>query len=243
MPLNRSKNKEYFLFKNLIKKDNLYYLNAKIQNKYSLIGTFLLEFLNTNFKDSSICKEFILKYTFETLFDKTYPDMKKQYTSKMSPPTLNVSKINDMLDIFCTEEQDSFLYAQSVFLRYFGLPDNTGVMEKVNEELKKLGEPVDDEDESDSRNELSLDSFIKGLSLNFDKFIFYFAETDLDEIFSEYVPYAFKSNEISDILIISIKEFKTKKNATIRQCQNCSKYFIPENLNNTKYCNNIFKKQ
>lgn len=40
----------------------------------------------------------------------------------------------------------------------------------------------------------------------------------------------------------SIYFFKySDKHHTIKKCKNCGKYFIPENLRDIKYCNNIFK--
>lgn len=37
------------------------------------------------------------------------------------------------------------------------------------------------------------------------------------------------------------KEFMSDNHNTIRQCQNCGKYFIPSNLKETKYCNVDFE--
>ena len=36
-------------------------------------------------------------------------------------------------------------------------------------------------------------------------------------------------------------EFISDKRHVIKQCKNCGRYFIPENLRDIKYCNNIFK--
>ena len=36
-------------------------------------------------------------------------------------------------------------------------------------------------------------------------------------------------------------EFISDKRHVIKQCKNCGRYFIPKNLRDIKYCNNIFK--
>ena len=43
------------------------------------------------------------------------------------------------------------------------------------------------------------------------------------------------------ILCIEFREFVSYPKNIIRKCKNCGKYFIPENLKATKYCNNIFE--
>ena len=53
------------------------------------------------------------------------------------------------------------------------------------------------------------------------------------------IPYGFKSSNIISILALEFKEFIL--NNKIIKCKNCDKYFIPNNLKETKYCNNIYK--
>lgn len=55
------------------------------------------------------------------------------------------------------------------------------------------------------------------------------------------VPYCFCSSDVISILAIEFKEFISDKRHLIKQCKNCRRYFIPKNLRNIKYCNNIFK--
>lgn len=55
------------------------------------------------------------------------------------------------------------------------------------------------------------------------------------------IPYCFYSSDIGSILAIEFKEFISDKHHTIKKCKNCGKYFIPENLRDIKYCNNIFR--
>ena len=55
------------------------------------------------------------------------------------------------------------------------------------------------------------------------------------------IPHCFCSSDVVSILAIEFKEFISDKRHIIKQCRNCRKYFIPENLRDIKYCNNIFK--
>lgn len=55
------------------------------------------------------------------------------------------------------------------------------------------------------------------------------------------IPYCFRSSNVISILAIEFKEFISDKHHIIKQCKNCRKYFIPDNLRDIKYCNNIFK--
>lgn len=43
------------------------------------------------------------------------------------------------------------------------------------------------------------------------------------------------------IIALIFKEFMSNNHNTIRQCQNCGYYFVPLNLNETKYCNAEYK--
>lgn len=55
------------------------------------------------------------------------------------------------------------------------------------------------------------------------------------------IPYCFYSSDIESILAIEFKEFISDKHHTIKKCKNCGKYFIPNNLRDIKYCNNVFE--
>ena len=55
------------------------------------------------------------------------------------------------------------------------------------------------------------------------------------------IPYCFYSSDVINILAIEFKEFISNKHHVIKKCKNCGRYFIPEDLRDIKYCNNIFK--
>ena len=102
---------------------------------------------------------------------------------------------------------------------------------RVEENIKKVKSLNYDEDE--------IRSLIGNISLNFD-----FVDFILNGINRYYynIAYGFHSNDIISILALDFLEFKRTKCNVIRRCQNCGKYFIPDNFRATKYCNNKFKK-
>ena len=244
---NKNKNLEYFLFKNLtytvVDKENLYFLSHEPKSKVSPIGTFLLEFLNADLKNMRIFKKFILKYLFQSLACEKYSYLKVEQLYKDDTSGLDDSEIDDMLDELCKDNHYDYLYMQSDLFKLFNLPDNTGILEEITKRKRKIGEiSISDQEEYDDyRNHFNADSYIENLSISFNKSNYFHADLDFDEtVFCTDIPYSFYSDKISEILFVSVKEFQSKKNAIIRQCQNCGKFFIPENLNNTKYCNNIY---
>jgi len=89
-------------------------------------------------------------------------------------------------------------------------------------------------------NHTEINTLLKNISLDFDmvRFLFTGINTSLYNI-----PYGFSSNDVYSILALDFKEFKTTKCNVIRKCQNCGKYFIPSNLKETKYCNEIYDKK
>ena len=110
--------------------------------------------------------------------------------------------------------------------------------EKFEQYLKEMESRKEEKFDSQGRLDDELNYLIKELSIEFTLSDYFLAAFN---IYKYNVPYCFKSSDVVSILGISLKEFQTRKNATIRQCQNCGKYFVPKNLNSTKYCNYIFK--
>lgn len=104
-------------------------------------------------------------------------------------------------------------------------------IEKNNQNHEKTIETYDHTD---------INSLISNLSLDFDMISFLFAGINT----SHYnIPYGFKSKDVYSILALDFKEFKTTKYNIIRKCQNCWRYFIPSNLKETKYCNEIYDEE
>ena len=87
-------------------------------------------------------------------------------------------------------------------------------------------------------NIIEISGLINDLSLDFTFIPYYLCGFNLP-LYN--IPYCFCSSDVISILAIEFKEFISDKRHVIKQCKNCGRYFIPENLRDIKYCNNIFK--
>lgn len=87
-------------------------------------------------------------------------------------------------------------------------------------------------------NNSEITGLINDLTLEFTFGAYYLSGIDLS---IHNIPYCFYSSDIISILAIEFKEFISNKRHIIKQCKNCGRYFIPENLRDINYCNNIFK--
>lgn len=87
-------------------------------------------------------------------------------------------------------------------------------------------------------NDINITGLISNLSLEFTFIPYFLCGVNL---LNYNIPYCFSTSNIIDIFVIELKEFLTDKRHIIKQCKNCGKYFIPKNLRDIKYCDNIFK--
>ena len=87
-------------------------------------------------------------------------------------------------------------------------------------------------------NIIEISGLINDLSLDFTFIPYYLCGFNLT-LYN--IPYCFCSSDVISILAIEFKEFISDKRHIIKQCKNCGRYFIPKNLRDIKYCNNIFK--
>ena len=62
---NLDKNKEIITYKKMIKKGNNYYSQYLMEPQENPIGTFLIDFLNTDFNKKENVENFIQEYCFE----------------------------------------------------------------------------------------------------------------------------------------------------------------------------------
>ena len=85
---------------------------------------------------------------------------------------------------------------------------------------------------------IEISGLINDLSLDFTFIPYYLCGFNLP-LYN--IPYCFCSSDVISILAIEFKEFISDKRHVIKQCKNCGRYFIPDNLRDIKYCNNIFK--
>jgi len=78
----KDENKEFLLFRNMIKKGNITYSEPLWKKHIAPIGTFLLMFLNTDFTDEGFGGIFIRHYCFESLYYEQHPEEKQKNSGK-----------------------------------------------------------------------------------------------------------------------------------------------------------------
>lgn len=228
---NREDNLEYFLFQEMHhSKDKVFSAKRPLYLTFE-IGALLLMFLNTDFEDIFECETFIYEFCFNTLYYRKYPDKKIQYY--LARIVLDKHEFLEELHSMAKEEQEMLLYFKHYFLRYLSLPYNIDFIKSDEEDESEI-DIYDDKDINTKNIHISIDD----VSLDFDMIHFLFAGANL---FAPKVPYAFRSDNIYSIFSLDFKEFMAKERHIIRRCENCGKYFIPNTLKETKYCDELFE--
>ena len=225
--------------------------------KIKPIGSFLLEFINTDFEDYGSFIKFISKYCFEDLLLKLKKDTNLK-TDKYYKNEILTIKEKTLLDLFIKmykKYQDDFIYYKALFIR---LTTKVIIDESIEKELQELSQVEDETDPhtpkeiyDDLKNRFSsvfsvdnglmeLNYKVRDLKLDFvmDDFYLFHKELSLDDK----IPYSFMSNDYLNILFISLKQLLyINGELLVKKCANCGKYFIPKTMHDTKYCDEIFK--
>lgn len=188
-----------------------------------------------------ILKEIFIKEQFEFLYAKNLilkllnlpHDSKilKQADDKLE----NDGELTDE-QIQIADDFDRYLEIKEIFSNYTKekyKDEYEKIEKKFNEDMK----PLDDRNLVED-SYLEINNLIQEISLDFSFGAYLISGIPITNC---NVPYSFYSKDVLSIVAIEFKEFVSNERNRIRQCQNCGKYFIPKNLKETKYCNNIFK--
>lgn len=237
-------------------KKKKYYIFEKQKPTPNNLGTFLLDFLNTNFTDKNECKDFIFEYLFVNLLVRINKDI--YFNSEIHGKKnliLDITKVH--FEIILSEEEIEYYYNKIYEDFKYDLIENQKIYESVCNfnYFKSLADTITSKSKAAklkkeeipalSKNETYFSSLANiatttlFLKVNFYLRPFY---TDKNkDYFIENVPYSFSSKMYSDILFISFREFvNTKKNIYVQKCENCGRYFIPSTAHDTKYCDFLF---
>ena len=234
----RDKSLEFFLFKTTAYRKEMFCTTNKPMAIQDNIGTFLLLFLNTDFEILEECSSFIYHFCFHNFYRGKYPDKVPKnylYSIKVTPKEL-VTELKAMVK----EYKGMFLYVKHTFLKNLNLPYNIDFL-KGDDDDDEYDESFYEKKDNNMPYDLNeINSFMERITLDFDLFRFLLGGVD---IYDYNIPYGFYSENIFSILGLEFKEFMACKNHTIRKCLNCGKYFIPQNLKETKYCNEIYDEE
>lgn len=227
----------------MIKVKKYFFSSYNTEHMIDPIGSFILIFLNTSFKNDEDCRSFVFWFCFETLYYRKHPKIKKANQNSSTHLSLSFSEFNKELDEIIKEYKEEFLYLKYTLLKNLRLPYDTDFFKKIEEEAEFTPEDIqsirqDDknflEDKSIKYNETEINGFMEKLNIQFETFALIFENIDVDKY---NIPYYFESNDILAIIALMFKEFMSDNHNTIRKCQNCGYYFVPSNLKETKYCN------
>lgn len=225
----RERDLEFFLYPRIMLDDKCFRTTKQPACTPEKIGTLLLDFLNTNFEKIEYFTLFMFKYCFYTFYMQKHPRKKHNYY--LTRFKFSRDEYHREARRFAKEHQEMFLYVQHLCFYYLNLPYN----------IEHIKASKDDEDDySDminaDRSKIDFRTMLlplENITLDFDLFPFALTKTPL---YCYNVPYVFSSYDIFSILSLELREFLSHKNHIIRKCQNCGKYFIPNNLKETKYC-------
>lgn len=191
--------------------------------KKQAIGTFLIDFLNTDFNDKKIAKEYF--DTFACYFTKynykvSYYKFISNYETILKD-TINQFKIiqNDIKNLINLE------YIETIF----PLLTKKELDEKAEELSLKI-----------KKNFYIYNFYYLGSSFSSIRLDFRINKSIASSTHS--FAYSYTTDKFIDLLLISIFELgRTYKHFRIQTCLNCGKYFFPKTAHKTLYCDNIFE--
>lgn len=192
-------------------------------------------------------RSFVFWFCFEYLYYRKHPKIRKINKDSSSLLKLSFFEFNRELDEIVKENKDEFLYLKYTLLKNLRLPYDSNFFRQYDDELELSQEDIQNiiqeeknyyEDKSMKYNETEINGFMEKLNIKFETFGLLFENIDI----SKYnIPYYFESEDILAIIALMFKECMSDNHNTIRQCQNCGYYFVPSNLKETKYCNELFE--
>lgn len=238
---NLETNEEIITYKKMHKKGDTYSSYYLLEPKTKPLGSFLLEFLNTDMHKRKNVESFITEYCFEyyySIFNKNYENKYVNYTFTISKDEY-LEYLNKIYEKFAND----FIWIYEVLwdiamkkYRYLHLYENNKF---IDPEFSKYSKnKLDNLKPIDYFEDLN-DDFLKDtigniiIDFNFSNYLHI-------EIPSS-IPFAYKSTSYEDILYLSFRQIASSK-YLICKCENCGKFFIPYSNHDTKYCDNIFKR-
>lgn len=207
-------------------KINKYYIFKKQELVPKKLGTFLLDFLNTNFNIFTSFKVFVTEYMFMHLFLKINNNISineilcdDKFNIILSQKEID-NNLNKMFNLY----KDEFIKYQNLYKaivchKYYKIYHNY-----IN------------------KNYETYSNYLKLLSLSILDLRINYSTFQFNELYnSKNISNSFESTNFYDVLYISLKNLlNISKNIKILRCKNCNRYFIPDTNHNTKYCNFLF---
>lgn len=199
-----------------------YYIFKKKKPSPENLGTFLLAFLNTNFKKKETCKDFIFEYLYVNLLtlinnrihleSEIHGDdiLPTDITKVSYDIILSEEEIDYYFDEIYTKFKDNLMYYQKLYtavanFKYFDFLAKEITSQSKENKLKKslLKESSKTETYHTSLSNIATTTLFLNINFNLRTF---FTDKNKDFII-ENIPYSFSSKYFYDILFISFREF------------------------------------
>lgn len=226
---------------------NLFYEKSERIFTIDTVGTYLVDFLNTDFGSFDSIKRYVEKYDIYLLNSLCCNklDLKDLYSLK---------EYNDVIKLLFNECSKDMEKIKSNFLQVIDYVYNLYDLKEIeeftpyeryyilsNSNLKNTITQYSDKLKLDFNTNINLMSI--GESGTKAKYIY--EKIDIlkndENITFINCPYFISSNYFSSILYIELVELLSIKDFPLKKCQNCGKYFMPQKRTDEIYCNNIYE--
>ena len=233
-------NEEIVIYEKLQKQGKNYISSPTLYPHPKPLGSFLLDFLNTNMHKRTNIEKFITEYCFldyYSIFNKNYKEKYINYTFTISEDeylkTLNkiYKKFGEDFMLFYDAYRNialkKYSYKHIYLTEKYTDPKLSKLYKNKLDSLKPINylEDLDEFEGTGPIGDIVID-------FNYDGFEEFTIPT--------YIPYTYKISTYTDILYLTIRQLASSK-YLICKCENCGKFFIPYTNHDTKYCNNVFK--
>ena len=206
------------------------------EKKINIIGTLLCDFLNCDFSDLDSIHKFVRKYSPVLLSGISNVDIPIDCTEKsldellikMGKQIIDFKQkfMEDVNYIYHFDKED--MSDMTPIQRFYVLMNTTH---------SKIILRVFNGDKISLKTEQNIISMLRSRSISEEEVI----ETARSDKNIQIIPCRFASDDLTQILILELRELVYMDNVTIKKCQNCGKYFVPEKRADELYCNNEYE--
>lgn len=206
------------------------------------LGSFLIEFLNTDFRKRKNFDNFVKKYSFIDLYAKL---VSKELSERdIFSFKFTNEELQNLLDKMYKKYSEDFIVFGEIFKDIANAKSRYKLLSNLSKnENHKESETFDIKAYNLSTKDYwqqleEYSDFFDDICVDF-RMIDFIGLYEQNNITNE-IPYSFKSKDFLNIIYLSFKHIECYKHP-ILQCENCKKLFIPDSAHDIKYCNNLFK--
>ena len=204
------------------------------------LGIQICDFINTDFNNISMAREFVDKYNITTIAHllgiKVY-----EYCS--------VQEYNELVDDVLNKLKDKLEEYRKAFINDITYIYNLNELEELNDLTPKQRLHILRSSKKESETQKIYDPNNLKLTLNnFGDFTYHIklkeeeAQETAKAWFKDYFnTYAFEAYDIIQTFIIELYEMTEIESTAIKRCKNCGKFFVPDNRVDELYCSNIYE--